>query len=246
MRKILLTVIGLSVVLPLAQSRGEEAADVQMIVDKAIKAAGGLEVLEKFQKQKGKEAGTYHGGGEAMPFTATFASQAPEKFRMEVSGAFTIVLNGDKGWVNAGGTTTPMNDEQLKEQQEEQLIAAILTLVPLVKQKDQLKMSAIEGKTVDERATVGLKVEREGHRDVELYFDKESYDLVKAEYMMKSAELGNQEVKQEVIFRGFKDVDGARLAMDVLILRDGKKYVEAKMSDIEAVEEFPAETFAEP
>jgi hypothetical protein len=246
MRRIVLSVIGLSVILPLAHARGEEAVDVQMIVDKAIKAAGGLEVLEKFQKQKGKEEGTYHGGGDAMPFTATFASQAPDKFRMEVAGVFTIVLNGDKGWVNSAGTTTPMNDEQLKEQQEEQLIAAILTLVPLVKQRDQLKLSAMEGKTVDERATVGLKVEREGHREVALYFDKESYDLVKAEYKMKSAELGNQEVNQEVIFRDFKDVGGARLAMEVLILREGKKYVEGKMLDVEAVEEFPADTFAEP
>ena len=79
-----------------------------------------------------------------------------------------------------------------------------------------------------------------------LYFDKESYDLVKAEYMMKSAELGNQEVNQEVILRDFKNVDGARMAMEVLILREGKKYVEAKMSDVEAVKEFPADTFAEP
>jgi hypothetical protein len=127
----MLSVIGLAVFFPFVQAHADEAADVQMIVDKAIKAAGGLEVIEKFQKQKGKEEGTYHGGGEAMPFTATFASHAPDKFRMEISGVFTIVLNGDKGWVNAGGTTTPMNDEQLKEQQEEQLIAAILTLVPL-------------------------------------------------------------------------------------------------------------------
>jgi hypothetical protein len=109
-----------------------------------------------------------------------------------------------------------------------------------------LKLSQIDGKTVDERETVGLKVAREGHRDVALYFDKESYDLVKAEYKMKSAELGNQEVNQEVIFRDFQDVDGARLAMEVLILRDGKTYVEGKMSDVQAVEEFPADTFAEP
>jgi hypothetical protein len=246
MRRIGLSVIGLSVILPLAQAHGEEAADVQMIVEKAIKAAGGVEVLEKFQKQKGKEEGTYHGGGEAMPFTATFASQVPEKFRMEVSGVFTIVLNGDKGWVQAGGTTTPMTDEQLKEQQEEQLIGEILSLVPLAKQKDRFKLSTIDGKTVEDRETVGLKVEREGHRDVALYFDKESYDLVKAEYKMKSPELGNEEVDQEVIFKTFKDIDGARMATEVLILRGGKKYVEAKMFDIEAVEEFPESTFAEP
>ena len=49
-----------------------------------------------------------------------------------------------------------------------------------------------------------------------------------------------------MIFKSFKEIDGARIATEVVILRDGKKYVEAKMFDIEAVDEFPEDTFAEP
>lgn len=246
MRKLQLSMIGLIVLLPLAQVRGDDEAELTTIINKAVQAAGGLEVLEKLQKQKGKEEGTFHGGEEAMPFTATFASDVPNNFRMEVVGVFTIVLNGDKAWVRAGGATQPLDERQLKEQQEEQQIGWVLSLVPLVKQGDLFKLARIDGKTVDDRETVGLKVQREGHRDVAMFFDAESYDLIKAEYKMKAPERGYEEVDQEVIFKEFKDVQGARMATEVVILRDGRKYLEATLSDIEPVDEFPDETFAEP
>ena len=59
MRRFLLPVIGVIVLTPFVNLRGDEAADLQAIVDKAVKAAGGVEVLEKFQKQKGKQEGTF-------------------------------------------------------------------------------------------------------------------------------------------------------------------------------------------
>ena len=121
-----------------------------------------------------------------------------------------------------------------------------MSLLPLAKQRDLFKLSKVDGVAVEGRETEGLKVESEGHNEVTLFFDKESYDLVKAQYMVKSAELGNQEVLQEMIFKNFKDIDGARMSMEVLMLRDGKKFVESTMSDVEAVDEFPAETFSEP
>lgn len=231
---------------PLAHLQADEASELQSIIEKSVEAVGGLENLEKAQTHRGREEGTYHGGGDGMPFTATFASDPPDRFLLEIQGVLTIVVNGDQGWVSAGGATQEMNEEQLKEQREEQFIGWVVSLVPLVKQKDQFKLSSIEGEQVDGRETIGVQVGSEGHRDVKLFFDKQTYDLLKARYQVKSAEQGFVDVDQELLFKDYMKVAGAKVPSEMVILRDGQKYVEAKITQIEPVEKFAEDVFARP
>src|SRR4051794_12513866 len=98
---------------------GEEK-DARAIVDKGIQAMGGEAKLTKLQSATFKEKGTYYGMGQGLPFTANYALQFPDKFRMEIEGFFTIVLNGDKGWTKSMDETKEMSKEQLDHQQHDQ------------------------------------------------------------------------------------------------------------------------------
>ena len=97
--------------------RADEKA--RAVVNKAIKAMGGEKKLAKHQAFRSKEAGTYYGMGEGIPYTGVYAVQWPGQFSMEIEGVFTIVLNKDKGWVKSTGNTVEMPEEQLKKQKSD-------------------------------------------------------------------------------------------------------------------------------
>jgi hypothetical protein len=225
-------------------TRADERAEAQTIIDRAIKAVGGEEKLAKFKSHTWTEKGTYHGMGTAQPYTGKYAVQWPDKFRMEIEGFFTMVLNGDKGWVSMGGATEEMSKEQLAAQKEGQFSGYVSTLLPL---KDKaFRLAPVGEAKVGDRPAVIVKVTHEGHRDVLLFFDKENNRLLKSEYKAKAQEQGGQEVKQEVFYSNYGDVDGVRFPMKILITRDGKPYVEAENSDVKAVDKLDEKVFAKP
>src|SRR6185503_2550966 len=92
-------------------AHADDQADALAIVAKSIKATGGEEKLAKYNAQTWKETGTYYGMGAGLPYTGNYAAQWPKQFRMEIETVFTIVINGDSGWVQAAGETNAMTAE---------------------------------------------------------------------------------------------------------------------------------------
>jgi len=163
---------------------------------------------------------------------------------MEIENVFTLVLNGDKGWMSMGGSTEEMSKEQLAEQKETHFAGYVTTLLPL---KDKaFNLAPVGEAKVGDRAAVIVKVTHEGHRDVLLFFDKENNRLVKSEYKAKAQEQGGEEVKQEVFFSDYRDVDGVKFPMKIVVTRDGKPYVEAENSEVKAVDKPDDKVFAKP
>jgi hypothetical protein len=89
-------------------------------------------------------------------------------------------------------------------------------------------------------------VSHQGHRDVSLYFDKETGLLVKSVQTVKAQELGGQEVKQEFFQKDYKEVGGVKVPTKHVFLRDGKKYVEAEGTEIKLLEKLDDGTFGKP
>jgi hypothetical protein len=224
-------------------SRADDSADARAIVAKAIKAVGGEEKLEKFKAHTLKETGTYYGMGDGLPYTANYSVQWPHQFKMEINGVFTIVLNGDKGWMQMNGETREMTADELKVQQDEHFAGWIMQLTPL---KDkQFKLSTVGESKINDRVAVGVRVSVEKRKDVNLYFDKESGLLVKGEHRAFSPEQG-KEVTQEVFFNEYKETEGAKIATKYLIKRDGEKFVEAEAHDIQACGKLDDSVFGKP
>lgn len=239
---VLLAVASLVLSSPLA------AADPspQEVIEQAIKATGGAEAIAKQKAMTWEETGTYYGQGSGVPYEGKYAYQWPDKFRMEIVGVFTIVVDSDKGWVSTMGNVTELSAEQLAEQKEQLYASSVTSLVPLGENKDkQFTLTAAGEGKVGDRATVAVKVSSKGHRDITLSFDKETHLLVKFETVVKSEELG-KEVDQIITMSEFKDVGGMKMATKYMVTRDGEKFVEAETTSVKFVDKHDDGTFGKP
>jgi hypothetical protein len=80
--------------------------------------------------------------------------------------------------------------------------------------------------------------------DVKLFFDMETGLLGRTERKTKDGE-GN-EVVQEQIYSDFKDVQGARLPMKMLILQNGKRFLQGEMIEVKPLDRLDDSVFAKP
>ncbi len=225
--------------------RSGEDKDARAIIDKAIKAAGGEAKLDKLKAITGKEKGVYYGMGEdGFPYTANFAIQWPDKFRLEVEGVFTIVLDGNKGWTRMGDTVKEMGKDELALQILNHRAGLINSLTPLKDKAFQLK--TIGDAKIGKQAVQGVQVSRKDYPDVKLYFAKDTGLLVKSEYRSKAAEQEFKEVSQATYFSDYRDVDGAKVSYKRVMKRDDKLYLEAEVTEMKVAEKLDAKVFAKP
>ena len=242
--KLLLNVALAGVLLGSATVRADDTAEAKKILDKAIEAAGGKEKLSKHNAMTWQEKGLFYGMGNELPYTADYAMQFPDQFLMNIHNVFKIVLDGDKGWASAGGSTVELNEEQIKETKEQVYAGWVTTLVPVLGEGFKLEM--IEGVDVDSKPTVAVKVSHRDHRDVKLYFDKQTYLLAKSEHTVLAEEQGGKEVNQEEIYSDYKAIEGLQVPTKTRVLREGNKYVEAEQHAIELKQTLDKSVFAKP
>lgn len=224
--------------------RADDRADAMSLINQALEAAGGADKLAKAKGQIWREEGTYYGMGDGVPFTSSCAVQFPNRFKMEIEGFFLIVLDGEMGWMKANGETSELKGEELKEHLESQYSGWVASLVPLADKAFQLK--PLGESKVDDQLVKGVLVSRDGHRDVKLYFGDKSGLLVKSEFEVLETEQGGKKVSQEVFYDDHQEVDGLRLPRKITIKHDGKKFVEAKVSELKTAEMLDDEIFAKP
>jgi len=216
--------------------------EARATIDRAIKATGGEEKLTKFKALTFKEKGTYYGGGEAQAYTGEYGLQLPDQFRMDITRVFVSVLDGDKGWIQRSGETKEMTKEELAEAKESQYARRVERLTPL---KDEaFTLSPLDEIKVNDRAAVGVKVSQKGHRDIKLYFDRESGQLVRSEQRVKNE--SGKEVTQEATFSDYKEVEGIKVPTKIVINRDGKKFVEAEVQETKVLQKLDDKLFQKP
>jgi hypothetical protein len=229
--------------------RADDQAELQKIIDKARKAHG-------TDKEKGKAAasskvkGTVHTMGMDLEFTGDHQTQEPDKFRqamnVSVNGndiQIITVFDGKKAWVNAAGNTMELGDDAVAAFKEEFYAGKVGDLTAF-KEKGY-KLSALAEKKIGDRPAVGVSVSHEGHKDIFLYFDKETGMLLMSERQAKDF-MGGEEYKQETRYSDFKDVDGIKRPFKIKVLRNGEKYVEAEVTEFKTLDKLDDSTFAKP
>jgi hypothetical protein len=236
--------VGMAVGLVFALTGALRAEEPKEIIEKAIKATGGEEKLAKFKAQTWAAKGTYYGAGEGQPYTAEYAVQLPDKIRVDIKNVFILVYDGDKGWMKMGDNAQEMTAEQLAEQKEQQHAHYITTLLPLKGQ--DYTLATLGDSKVGDHPVVGVKVSSKGRRDVNLYFDKDTNLLAKGEWTVKAMEEGGKEVMQETLYSDYKDVEGVKVPMKIVLNRDGKKYVESENSDVKPADKLDESLFGKP
>src|SRR5262249_52774435 len=141
-------------------------------------------------------------------------------------------LNGEAGWINANGEIKDMSKDQVASERINHRAGAIASLIPL-KNKEFTVKAAGAGKVGDKEAIV-VEVSRKDYPTVKLYFDKKTELLIRSELKSKASDLEFKEVAMEMNFSNYKEVEGCKMPHTMSLKRDGKKFVEADLSDLKS------------
>jgi outer membrane lipoprotein-sorting protein len=243
------------VVLPLAvvgAARADEQAATRAVIEKAIQARGGEEKLAQMKAMTFKSKGKFYGMGEGTDYTGKWAIQPPDKFRFQINSeangmkfTFLFVFDGKQGWMKINEDTTELDQDAVAEAQEDLHAGRVETLVPLLTDK-RFELSSLGKGKVGDHEAVGVRVVHKGHRDIKLFFDEKTGLLLKNERMIKDQMLGGKQRTQETLHSDYKDVNGLKQPMKLVIKRDGEKHVEGELTDFRTEAKMDDAVFGKP
>ena len=168
-----------------------------------------------------------------VPFKTEETVRFPDHCRVDLDLGRTrlvVVLNGDKGWMQAGGATQPMNKDTYAERRDELYVWWLMTLTPLLKDGFELKPLA-DAKVNDKEAAV-VKVSRKDRPDVRLYFDKKSGLLIK---IARRGQNAGVPINMEYHYSDHKDYDGVKWPGKELTTMNGTKLSEVKFTSYKSL-----------
>jgi hypothetical protein len=246
MRRFLIAMLVVGCVGGLVRSQaGDEA---QAILDKAIKAH-----LPKGEDKRaayhGKNKGTMYVAGLELEFMQQVWVQAP-KFKevvemsvMDMPVKTTTVYNGKDGWIKVNDMDIPVKDALLDEFKE---MAYWMGLGQLKGLKEKgMKFSLLGEAQVNGKPAVGVRISKEGKKDISFYFDKTTGLIAKTERRARDFQSG-QELTEERVVSAYHEVAGRIIAKRVVVNRDGKKLMEIEVQEARTLDKLDDSEFAQP
>jgi hypothetical protein len=147
--------------------------DAGAILDRAIRAAGGLEALQNARLLSWRGRATVRAGERTIQIEGRWSVEPYDRATVVTweaakreSSARTMTLNGSIGTLEGDGTTAAMPAGMVAHERDQFYLYSVLRLEPLRDPGVVLTPFTANG-------TVGLKVERRGRPDVEIFFDRE-------------------------------------------------------------------------
>jgi hypothetical protein len=249
MRRTAQALAALSLLFLLAPASRAAEDEATAIIDKAIKAHFPKGVDKKNQGLRTKSKGTLHVMNLDLEFTQEVAVQAPNKFKevMELTVkdnkvTVTSVYNGKEAWIRAGEMDVEVTKDLLADFEE--AVYGINLMQGLFVKDKGVKLSTLGEIKVKGKPAVGVTVSREGKKDINLFFDKETGLIAKVE-LRKKDPMG-QEVTEERIITEYQEMDGRKTAKKVEVLHDGKAFIEAEVLEVQVLEKIDDSEFAKP
>lgn len=245
MRPILcLVALHLSSALSLAQ------ADARSIIERAILAHGGKEKLTGIRAEKVKLQGKFHIGSSPVSFTNETIVQFPSQFRSvvtlsEVPRDRTVIhlLDGERATILIDGQSQPASGTHLAQLKQTLQLEQAIRLVPLL-DESAFQLHVLPQVRYNDRIFHGVRVQGRSQRDLKLFFDGATGLLVKTEHRLDGP--GGKEVLQEAFYGEYRDLGGYRRASQVVVLRDGKKVMEATILEARRLDRVDPVEFTRP
>jgi len=233
--------------LAVAQEQDKEA---KAIIDKALKAVGGADKVNKYPAMSAKGKGKINIMNMELDFFIDFAFQMPDKLRQDIeveinNMKFTTiqVFDGKKGWLKQLNETKELDDDKLIQEFKEGIHAQ--RAASLYKLDKGFTFSTVGDVKIKLKPAVGVRVSHKGFRDINLFFDKDKGLLVKAEYRALDP-LTMKEVGREEYFSDYKEVNGVQTAHKMVIFHDGEKFLDLEITEVRFLEKHDDGTFAKP
>jgi hypothetical protein len=227
-----LMTLGLAFVLT-AAARGDDA--VRDLVEQAISAHGGAGIIDKYPAGRAKVKGMVVLQGAEYPFLLERVFQTPGKLRItseveiqRIKRPVTYIVNGTAVGENAGGLPQEMPKSQAAELRTAAYVLNLIRLTPLLKDK-KLTMTSAGEKEIDKRSVIGVSVSSDGHKEIRLYFDKETHLLAALE--RSGFDDRGRTVEHVEIYSNYREAAGLKYPTKTLIKQGGKRYVESETTE---------------
>lgn len=238
MRRVFAALLSCSLVCALAGRAAAE--DAKAIIERAAKAHGGVDKLAAVKATHTKAKGVMSVMGQEFSFVTESLTVMPDKGResieLDVMGQKVTVkqiINGGKAWVVSPAGGMELEGGQRDELLEGAYMGRIMYLAPLLKEPG-FEFTALGAGKAGDKDAVGVKIASKGHKDVSLWFDKDTGLIAKVEREGLDDKMAK--VKQEILFSDYKEFNGLKLATKVSATNDGKKFMTVEMTSME----FPA------
>jgi hypothetical protein len=237
----------------LAGSAGEVQAqdNARALIERAIKAQGGVEALARIRADKVKFKGTLVLQGHTTPFLAETTVQLPSKYKnvIEVNSAgdkHTIVhiVNGNNIYITLDGRALKPEPAQLAEIRSGLELERAKRLLPLLEDKSY-QLAVVEDVEVNGRPAAGVRITGRGRKEMRLYFDKEYGLLVRAENRLDGGK-GKEEIRQHFFFGDYREMGGCKRPTKLRAYRDSKQIMEAELLDAKPLDKVDETEFAKP
>jgi hypothetical protein len=236
-----------------APARADDDAGLKALIDKSIAANGGREKLAKNKAFTLKMKGKATAQGMTFDFTMELMGQEPDKskFNMDIDImgqkiTVTQVVNGEMGWMKNPVTNQvePLTKEQMAEHKEQNYAKEVESL--LVLNKKEFKLAPLGESKVGDQDAIGIRVSSAGHRDVSIYFDKQTSLILKTETKAKDPMAGDQEFNQETFYHDYKEVNGMKYPSKMTIKRDNADFMSGEVTEWTPSEKLDDNNFAKP
>jgi hypothetical protein len=240
-----------------AEVPADDAA--RKVVERAIKAHGGSDKLDKLRVMRWKAAGVttvYTDRGET-PFTIEVWRQWPRQMKTiqtcDPKGKKTVqttTIDGDAGWHSfgddAGIHTQGVGDftQEDVQSEKENIYAENLDRLAFLDDK-AIDVQGIGAARVQGRKATGIVVKSKGRPEIKLYFDDESGLLVKRETPVVYED-SKKTVVVETYYDDFRPEAGVVHWHRMTAFRDGKKFTELKLTEVEFLRRIDKSVFAKP
>lgn len=229
---------------------GQDGA--RAIIEKAIRAQGGKKQLAKLRIMRVKIEGEMYVEPwlKNLPFVIEDIWQMPGQYKTtqciqlkkDMAYTHTIVIDGDKGWKMVDGKVSDLSKEERTEFLD-QKHGENLDRLGFLNEKSH-ELMVLDEIRIAGMPAVGVLVKTKGQRDVKLYFEKSSGLLVKRERRVAAS--NGKEALQEVLFSDYREKDGLRHYHTILALQEGRKLLEATVTELEFFQKLDPKVFAKP
>lgn len=227
------------------QNHQPDTPTVADLIADAIEATGGREQLLSYSAITWQERGAYLGGPTQIDYIGEYAVQFPNRYRMRVKGAFTIVVDDTQGWINNSGAISPLPELQMREYREANHAIWAMQLHPLLDDASFSLRRIWEHESVDDQL-LGVRVSHSGYRDLDLYFDPDLFLLIKSIRKGIAPEYSEDEVTMETTYCGHSRVEGILLPNHMTVHYDGRKILESNTGNYQLHTEIDAKLFQRP
>ena len=211
----------------------DAAAAARPIVQKAIDAAGGAELLGKLKAGTAKLKGELTNLGTDIPFTGEMAYEVPGKYKLTLSADFAgqkMVVeqsaNGAKLKWTQNGAPQELKDNVKAEMVMAVKLMEVMQLVPLL-DAGKFTLAAEKDADVDGKPTGVVLVTGKDFKPTRVFFDKGTGLPARTERKSLAPGAAGDfvEVTETTTFADYRKADGILTPFKATVTHDGKKFM---------------------